>query len=134
MFCIFKTILYFYITQLSRERVYRTSLIMGLLMFEFTFEMDDVSDDVFVEGFIGEVTPKIEEFLKSIRSEPWFIQGNRTEGVLTWFGGDSVNLTWKSIDMIIEDGDIFQEEQDHEVEVGVNTPKWGNIFGFTEIV
>jgi len=106
---------------------------MGLLMFEFTFEMDDVSDEVFVEGF-EESIPKVQEFLKSIRSEPWFIQGNRTEGVLTFFGGDSVNLSWKSIDMIIEDGDIFQEEQDHEVEVGVNTPKWGNIFGFTEIV
>jgi hypothetical protein len=105
---------------------------MGLLMFEFTFEMDDISDDVFVEGFIGEVTPKIEEYLKSIRSEPWFIQGNKTEGVLTWFGGDSVNLSWKSITM----GDDWDTDQevDHEVEIGVNTPKWSNIFGFTEIV
>jgi hypothetical protein len=32
-----------------------------------------------------------------------------------------------------EDWDT-DEEVDHEVEVGVNTPKWGNIFGFTEIV
>jgi hypothetical protein len=104
---------------------------MGLLMFEFTFEMDDVSDEVFVEGF-EESIPKVQEFLKSIKSEPWFIQGNRTEGVLTFHGGDSVNLSWKSITMG-EDWDT-DEEVDHEVEVGVNTPKWGNIFGFTEIV
>ena len=100
-------------------------------MFEFTFEMDDVSDEVFVEGF-EESIPKVQEFLKSIKSEPWFIQGNRTEGVLTFYGGDSVNLSWKSITMG-EDWDT-DEEVDHEVEVGVNTPKWGNIFGFTEIV
>ena len=98
-------------------------------MFEFTFEMNDRDDEILVEGFDG-MNNKIELFLQNVRKEPWFIQGNRTEGVITWFGGDSVNLTWKSIDL---DEDLFTTEQDHEVEVGVNHHTWSEVFGETEI-
>lgn len=102
-------------------------------MFEFTFEMEDVSNDITVEGFEGGIE-NITKFLENVRKESWFKEGNLTEGVVTFFGGDSVNLSWKTIDMVFEGGDISQKETDYEVEVGVNHPSWSGVFGETEIV
>lgn len=108
---------------------------MSLLFFEYTFEMDDLSNEVYVEGGLGgDDVVKVTEYLESILDEPWFVQGNKTEGTLTITGGDHIDLEWKSINMEIEDGDIFDDSTDHKVQVGVNTPKWSKIFGETEIV
>ena len=79
------------------------------LVQEVEFSMDDLSnevdfyvtdesrDDIFYDS------ESVEEIFEVIKKSDWFIQGNRTEGLLT-FGkrlniGREVNLDWKSIMM-----------------------------------
>lgn len=73
---------------------------------EVVFSMDDVSDEVdfYVSDEDEDVVfyqDTLEEVFQVIRDSEWFIQGNRTEGVLT-IGqrlevGREVNLVWKTI-------------------------------------
>ena len=97
-------------------------------MFEFTFEMDDVSNEIYVEGFESGVE-NVRKLLEKVRNESWFKEGNKTEGIVQFFGGDTVDISWKTIDMVIEDGDIFQEEEEYEMSV-----EWDFVNGETEIV
>ena len=71
---------------------------------------DDVRDDVILDS------ESVEEIFEVIKKSKWFIQGNKTEGILT-IGkrldvGREVNIDWKSITM----GDDW----DTDVEVEYN--------------
>ena len=92
------------------------------LVQEVEFSMDDMSnevdfyvsdesrDDIFYDS------ESVEEIFEVIKKSKWFIQGNKTEGILT-IGkrlnvGREVNIDWKSITM----GDDW----DTDVEVEYN--------------
>ena len=71
---------------------------------------DEVRDDVILDS------ESVEEIFEVIKKSKWFIQGNKTEGILT-IGkrldvGREVNIDWKSITM----GDDW----DTDVEVEYN--------------
>ena len=96
---------------------------------EVEFSMDDISneidfyvsdesrDDIVYESEI------IQEILDVIRESSWFVQGNKTEGILSIGnflekGGRYVHLYWTKIMMEITDGgDVFDDSEDQEVEL-----------------
>jgi hypothetical protein len=76
---------------------------------EVEFSMDDISDEVdfYVTDEVRDDvildSESVEEIFEVIKKSKWFIQGNRTEGLLT-IGkrlnvGREVNIDWKSITM-----------------------------------
>lgn len=94
---------------------------------EVEFTMDDISDEVdfYVSDesrddivFESEI---IQEIFDVIVKSSWFIQGNKTEGILSIGGfrevgvGRDVNISWKSITMG-EDWDS-DEEEDYEIDL-----------------
>jgi len=104
---------------------------------EVEFSMDDVSDEVdfYVTDEIGDDvvfdSETIQEIFDVIVDSVWFIQGNKTEGVLS-IGkklevGRELNLSWSSINMEITDGgDIFDDTEDHEMDfvLTLESGKW----------
>jgi hypothetical protein len=89
------------------------------LMNEFTFEMDDLSNEVYFE--LPEVQilseDQVEMFFSKIRKTSWFVRGNRTEGLMTIFDLFNVSLDWKSITMGSDwDTDV---EVEHEIKLSI---------------
>ena len=92
------------------------------LVQEVEFSMDDMSNEVdfYVTDEVRDDvildSESVEEIFEVIKKSKWFIQGNKTEGILT-IGkrldvGREVNIDWKSITM----GDDW----DTDVEVEYN--------------
>ena len=105
---------------------YRTSTIMSLLQFEYTFEMDDQTSDIEItSGVLGDdgvMEGKLITFLSEIRKEHWFNEGNRTEGVLTFGSLQSIELSYKSINMVVdEDGVDCDEIEETEYVKNIET-------------
>jgi hypothetical protein len=98
---------------------------------EVEFSMDDIDNEVYFE-ITGNVVFKedlIQEIFDVIVSSEWFIQGNKTEGLLS-IGqrlkkGIEVNLDWKSITMG-EDWDSDEEVQ-HEMDFLLSWDEDNNI-------
>ena len=96
---------------------------MGLLLLEeYTFEMDNQSNDIEItSGIFGESVGMTEEklisFLSEIRQESWFNEGDRTEGVVTFKNLQSIEISYKTISMVVdEDGvDCDEIEEDEFV-------------------
>jgi hypothetical protein len=84
------------------------------LQLEYTFEIDDVSTDIEVMGEFTDIHTEeyVKEVISEFRGTHWFNEGNRTEGVIT-FEVDKITITWKTINMYTEDGDLFSEEEDY---------------------
>jgi len=85
---------------------------------EVEFSMDDVDNEVYFE-ITGKMVFNeilVQEIFDVIVNSRWFIQGNRTEGLLSigqrLKNGIEVNLFWKSITMG-EDWDS-DETEEHE--------------------
>ena len=79
------------------------------LVQEVEFSMDDMSNEVdfYVTDEVRDDvildSESVEEIFEVIKKSKWFIQGNKTEGILT-IGkrldvGREVNIDWKSITM-----------------------------------
>jgi hypothetical protein len=91
---------------------------MGLLQFEYTFEMDDQTSDIEItSGMLddeGVMEGKLITFLSEIRNEPWFNEGNRTEGVLTFGTIQSIELSYKTINMVVDEEGVDCDEIEEE--------------------
>jgi hypothetical protein len=87
---------------------------MGLLQFEYTFEMDDQTSDIEItSGMLddeGVMEGKLITFLSEIRKEHWFNEGHRTEGVLTFGTIQSIELSYKSINMVVDEDGVDCDE------------------------
>lgn len=87
---------------------------------EVQFYLDDVDNEIDVE-----VTEGVEIFdeetlytiLNKIMNSNWFVQGNKTEGILTFEDKSNLSIDWKSITMG-EDWDS-DEEDDHEIKLSI---------------
>ena len=96
---------------------------------EVEFSMDDISDDIdfYVSDEISDdivfESEIIQEILEVIRESSWFVQGNKTEGILSIGerlegNGRFVLLYWNKIMMeITPNGDVFDDSEDNEVEL-----------------
>ena len=87
---------------------------------EIEFQMDDVDDNIYFEGCDEDTIPEIfmKQLMDKIRSQKWFIEGNKTEGIVTFHSSIELTIDWKSITMG-EDWDS-DEEQDHSQDVILN--------------
>ena len=87
---------------------------MGLLQFEYTFEMDDQTSDIEITSGLlddeGVMEGKLIKFLSEIRNESWFNEGHRTEGVLTFGSLQSIELSYKTINMMVDEEGIDCDE------------------------
>lgn len=96
---------------------------------EVEFSMDDISDDIdfYVSDEISDNivfdSETVQEILEVIRESSWFVQGNKTEGILSIGerlegNGRFVLLYWNKIMMeITPNGDVFDDSEDNEVEL-----------------
>jgi hypothetical protein len=68
---------------------------------EIQFYIDDISDDVVLETLDGVIVDdsQIEELVNKIRGQRWFIEGNKTEGVITFHSDFDISINWLSITM-----------------------------------
>jgi hypothetical protein len=90
---------------------------MELLQFEYTFEMDNQSNDIEItSGIFGEdmSEEKIISFLSEIRKESWFNEGDRTEGVVTFKNLQSIEISYKSISMVVDENGVDCDEIEEE--------------------
>ena len=87
---------------------------------EIEFQMDDVSDEVYFEGC--DDTTLTEEFMtqlmEKVRGCKWFIEGNKTEGTITFQYHNEFTIDWRTIEMG-EDWDS-DEETEHSQDVIIN--------------
>ena len=80
---------------------------------EIQFYIDDVSDDVTLETLNGDSVENsqfYEELVNKIRSQKWFIEGNKTEGVITFHSDYDISIDWVSITM----GDDWGSDEEVE--------------------
>ena len=85
-------------------------------MLEFEFQMDDVSEDIYVEGeFTDTITEEhVLNVLHFVRNQEWFSEGNKTEGIVTFSKG-STEVMWNKVFMVITNsGDVFDEVEGPE--------------------
>ena len=87
---------------------------------EIEFQIDDVDDNVYFEGCDDNTLTEefMTQLMKKIRGCKWFIEGNKTEGIITFQYHNEFTIDWKSINMG-EDWDT-DEEEDHSQEVLLN--------------
>ena len=87
---------------------------------EIEFQMDDVDDNIYFEGCDEQTLTDefMTNIMKKVRSCKWFIEGNKTEGIITFHYHNEFTIDWKSITMG-EDWDT-DEEDDHSQEVLLN--------------
>ena len=73
----------------------------NIMVKEVQFYIDDSSNDVVLETLDGVSVDdsKIEKLVNKIRGERWFIQGNKTEGVITYHSDFDISINWVSITM-----------------------------------
>ena len=87
------------------------------------FYLDDVSSDITLETLDGESveSSEVEELVDKIRSQDWFIEGNKTEGVITIHSDFDISVNWVSITMGKDwDSDI---EKRHSQDCIINPDK-----------
>ena len=87
---------------------------------EIEFQMDDVDDNIYFEGCDDNTLTDefMTNIMKKVRSCKWFIEGNKTEGMITFWWYNEFTIDWKSINMG-EDWDT-DEEDDHSQDVLLN--------------
>ncbi len=88
---------------------------------EVVFSMDDIDNEVYFEDFEETIFDglSMERLMGLVVKTDWFIQGNKTEGVIEITPrtdkGFPITLTWNEINMEIdEDGNISDDTTDHE--------------------
>jgi hypothetical protein len=87
---------------------------------EIEFQMDDVDYNIYFEGCDEQTLT--EEFMtnlmEKVRKCKWFIEGNKTEGTITFYSHNEFTIDWKSIGM----GDDWDtdDEEEHSQEVLLN--------------
>lgn len=119
MFCIFKTILYFYITQLRRGRVYRTSLTM---VKSFSFSLDSEFDIEEISNMENITYEECEEVITKLIESHHLDCGERTEGSIT-FNTDESPI-WYNLDyrLCLEVGEDWNDDEWVEFEKNVKIP------------
>lgn len=87
---------------------------------EIEFQMDDVDDNVYFEGCDEHTLTEMfmKQLMEKVRQQKWFVEGNRTEGIVTFQSHNEFTIDWKSINMG-EDWDT-DEEVDHSQDVLIN--------------
>jgi hypothetical protein len=72
-----------------------------IMVKKIQFYLDDVSDDVILETLDGVdvQNSQVEELIEKIKNQEWFIQGNKTEGVITFHSDFDISVNWVSITM-----------------------------------
>ena len=73
---------------------------------EFQFYIDDISEDIILEG---SEDIQDEELVNKIRSQRWFIEGNKTEGTIRFNSDYDISVEWVSITMGKDLTDIVEE-------------------------
>ena len=105
---------------------------------EVEFSMDDMSNDVYFElpDDISEWSIFDEEILEEvfevITKSKWFVQGNKTEGILTIGertnngiqNGWNINIDWKSITMGSDWDTDVEEEFERNFFLTLEFQKW----------
>jgi hypothetical protein len=78
---------------------------------EIEFQMDDVDDNVYFEGCDEHTLTDdfMTQLMEKIRGCKWFIEGNKTEGTITFQHHNEFTIIWRSITMG-EDWDSDEEE------------------------
>jgi hypothetical protein len=78
------------------------------------FYLTDISEnDFYFEGCNETLTEeKVTELFKDIRKQDWFVEGNKTEGTITFMGGTEVLIEWE-VKTMGEDWDT-DESEEHE--------------------
>ena len=87
---------------------------------EIEFQMDDVSDEVYFEGCDDTTLTKefMTQLMEKVRGCKWFIEGNKTEGTITFQYHNEFTILWRTIEMG-EDWDS-DEETEHSQDVIIN--------------
>lgn len=87
------------------------------------FYIDDVSDDVSVEGVspISFFYPFVVSLVTKLREQSWFIEGNKTEGTLTFSHDKHINLVWRTIDMTPDLDDDVSDDYEQNIIVNPDT-------------
>ena len=87
---------------------------------EIEFQMDDVDDNIYFEGCDEQTLTDefMTQLMENVRGCKWFIEGNKTEGIITFHYHNEFTIDWKSINMG-EDWDT-DEEEDHSQDVIIN--------------
>jgi len=87
---------------------------------EIEFQMDDVDDNVYLEGCDEHTLTEMfmKQLMEKVRQQKWFIEGNKTEGIITFQSHNEFTIDWKSITMG-EDWDS-DEEVNHSQDVLIN--------------
>ena len=107
----------------------------NLIVFqEVEFSMDDLSDEVYFELpedidewsiFNEEI---LDEIFEVIKKSDWFVEGNKTEGILTigerTDSGRWVNIYWKSIMMGSDWDTDTEEEHEKDFLLTLESQKW----------
>ena len=72
-----------------------------IMVKEIQFYIDEVSSDITLETLDGDSVEnsQVEELVNKIRSQEWFIEGNKTEGVITFHSDFDISVNWVSITM-----------------------------------
>jgi len=87
---------------------------------EIEFQMDDLSDEVYFEGCDEHTLTEMFmiQLFEKIKLKDWFVQGNKTEGIVTFHSDNELTIEWKSITM----GDDWDtdEEVEHKQDVLLN--------------
>ena len=76
---------------------------------EFQFYIDDISEDITIEEGNPENTQFEEDLVKKIRGQKWFVEGNKTEGTITFHSDYDISIDWVSITMGKDLSDIVEE-------------------------
>lgn len=83
--------------------------VVGLMV---EFYIDDVSDDISLEGIeeSSEYYDIVEGVVEKLRSQEWFIEGNKTKGTITFHSDYDISVQWKCMSMGT-DWDTDKEEE-----------------------
>jgi hypothetical protein len=91
---------------------------------EFQFYIDDISEDITIEVDNSENTQSEEDLVKKIRNQEWFIEGNKTEGTITFHSDYDISVNWVTITMDKDLSDIIEEySQDCIINPDISTYK-----------
>jgi hypothetical protein len=98
---------------------------------EIEFQMDDVDPNIYFQGCDEDTLTDefMTNLMEKVRSCDWFIEGNKTEGIITFESHNEFTIDWKSIEM----GDDWDtdEEVDHSQDVLLNyDPKQYQVVNF----
>lgn len=93
---------------------------------EIEFQMDDIDDNVYFEGCDEHTLTEMfmTQLMEKVRGCKWFIEGNKTEGIITFHSDNEFTIDWKSITMG-DDWDTDQEvEHKQDVLLNIDHSQW----------